>query len=99
MFGALVIIGGLCGSAVFGIYVEKTKKFKKAINLITILTVGFGVLLNFSFLIGQVRLTALLAFVTGFAMISMIPIGYVFGVELTYPVDEVFSTGIQLCCG
>jgi hypothetical protein len=44
LFGALFIVGGILGSAGFGIYVESTKKYKLSVVLIcvcsTIFTLG-----------------------------------------------------------
>lgn len=94
MFGALFIIGGLMGSAVFGIYVEKTKKFKLVINLIGILSVFFGIIIMLSFGWGIMWLTTIFCFAIGFSMIPIMPIGFEFGVEMSYPVDEAFATGL-----
>lgn len=39
-------------------------------------------------------ITTILCFLIGFSMIPIMPIGFEFGVEISYPVDEAFSTGL-----
>jgi len=48
MFGALFIVGGILGSAGFGIYVEKTREYKLSVSLISLFSFIFT-LLSFFF--------------------------------------------------
>jgi len=45
---------------------------------------------------GNVTLMAINLAVLGFFMIPIIPLGYSFSVELTYPVSEAMSNGLMV---
>ena len=91
LFGAVFIIGGLVGSAGFGIWVE----FKKTYKLSVISTVGTA----FSFLTGLSWLVTICCFVVGASMIPIMAVGFELGVEVTYPIDESYSTGLLMFAG
>lgn len=50
----------------------------------------------FTMPLGNFNIYAINTGVLGFFVISIIPIGYSFSVELTYPVSEVMSNGLIL---
>lgn len=99
MLGALFIVGGLVGATGFGIYVEKTKKYKRSLNLLCISSTVFTGL-NFFFLpMGKAWLISLVSFFQGAFMVPTIALSIDLGVELTYPIGESFSTGVLLNSG
>lgn len=99
MFGAVFIVGGIIGSAVFGVFVELKKKYKLSIIVITILSVLSTVAAIFSFISGKSWFTAICCFIIGFSMIPIMVVGFELGVEVTYPIDESYSTGLLMSFG
>lgn len=83
----------------FGYFVGKSKKFKKALVLLSVLTIITGIFVYISFVVEIAGLTAFFSFLMGSAMIPILPIGFEFGAEITYPINEVYSTGFQLVFG
>ena len=96
----MFIIGGIIGSAAFGVWVEIKKTYKLSVIIITILSTLSTVGVSFSFLLaGQAWLPGLMCFIIGFSMIPIMAIGFELGVEVTYPIDESFSTGLLMFSG
>lgn len=85
-FGAVFILGGIIGSALFGINVEKTQQYKRAVTMICILSCLATIGLLFAFPSDTVWLVNLGCFLEGFATVPIIAIAFDFGAELTYPV-------------
>jgi len=92
IFGAVFIVGGIIGSACFGIWVEIKKTYKLSIIIISILSTVSTVGIAFSFMSGIVWITALLCFIIGFSMIPIMAVGFELEVEATFPIDESYST-------
>ena len=93
LFGSLFIIGGIVGSACFATFVQKTRKYKVALNMITILSTAFTVGSFYGLALENVHVYSALCFFSGFSMVSMTAVSFDFGVELTYPVEQSISTG------
>jgi hypothetical protein len=53
----------------------------------------------FSFLSGSAGLVAFCCFVIGASMIPIMAVGFELGVEVTYPIDESYSTGLLMFAG
>ena len=53
----------------------------------------------FSFTTGSTGVVAFCCFVIGFSMIPIMAVGFELGVEVTYPIDESFSTGLLMFAG
>jgi hypothetical protein len=53
----------------------------------------------FSFYSGKSGLVAFCCFVVGFSMIPIMAVGFELGVEVTYPIDESYSTGLLMFAG
>ena len=99
VLGAVFIIGGMIGSALFGIWVEKTKRYKLATILICVLSTIMMGLLIVSFAIRSVGFTAGMCLCIGLVMIPIMPVGFDFVLELTFPVGEAMSTGLLFSMG
>ena len=95
----MFIIGGLFGSADFGIWVEKKKTFKLAVIIISIGSTISVTLLVASLISQYFILTTLICFIVGFFMIPIMPVGFEFGVELTHPIGEALPTGYLMSSG
>jgi len=99
LFGALFIGGGILGSALFGVWVEITKSYKKAVVAITFFTSMFLVA-NLLVIDQQNVLSyALVCFGLGASTIPIMAVSFDFGVELSYPIEESYSTGVIMSFG
>uniref|UniRef100_A0A1I7ZTV9 MFS domain-containing protein n=1 Tax=Steinernema glaseri TaxID=37863 RepID=A0A1I7ZTV9_9BILA len=100
LMGSLLIVSGLIGAALSGIYVDKTKKFTETMKVCFMLAGVFASSLSISFQFENVAwwvaLSIALFGVFGFAIY---PIGLELGVETTYPVAEATSSGLIIMSG
>ena len=99
MFGALFIVGGVIGSFVFGVYVDVTKRFQKSVLLICCLSVvtfgAFMIVINLEI---ALLVAAACAFVGG-TMVPILPVGFEYAIEITYPIGEAMSAGVLMSAG
>lgn len=101
LFGALFIVGGIIGSAVFGVWVEFTQNYKISVILICLLSCLFGVAQYFLFPRGTDAYwyVTIACFFQGFSMVPIMAVAFDFGVEITYPIGESYSTGVLMSSG
>ena len=95
----MFILGGIIGSVIFGIWVEIKKTYKIAVISITILSILSVVGTTVSFIMGISWIVVIFCFIVGFSTIPIMAIGFELGVEVTYPIDESYSTGILMLSG
>jgi FLVCR family feline leukemia virus subgroup C receptor-related protein len=93
------IVGGIVGSAAFGVWVELKKTYKLSVIIISVLSVASTVATAFAFTSGSSGLVTASCFVIGFSMIPIMAVGFELGVEVTYPIDESYSTGLLMFAG
>ena len=98
-FGAMFIVGGIFGCVAFGLWVEKTKKFKTAVNIICFSATTMVAMEYFFFKLGHTWLCYILTFCQGFVSLPIMAVTFDFGVEITYPIGESFSTGVLMSAG
>jgi MFS family permease len=98
-FGAFFIIGGIVGSAVFGVIVEIKKIYKFATIVICGLSSVMSVVLMFVLLTNDLTSVSIACFITGFSLVPILPVCMDFGVELTHPIPEPVSSGLQMSAG
>ena len=94
MIGATFITSGLLGSFFFGFLLDKTQKY-----LLILRIVCFGTLATALFVFWTLPTEKLSIFdvniaCMGFFILPIIPVGYSFSIELTFPVSEAMSNGI-----
>ncbi|XP_018423648.1 PREDICTED: major facilitator superfamily domain-containing protein 7 [Nanorana parkeri] len=98
--GALFILAGAIGALIFGIYVDRTKKFIEVVKICFALTAvslsAFAVMSNFR---NQPVLLAVICSVLGFFCFGQYPIAMELAVECSYPVGEGSSTGLAFISG
>ena len=99
LFGAVFIVGGIIGSAVFGIIVEIYKNYRVVTLVICGICSFMPIVLLFSFLTHNSIIVSISCFFTGFAMVAILPVGMDFGVELTHPIPEPVSSGLLMSSG
>jgi hypothetical protein len=90
------IVGGVIGAFFFSFILDKYRCYLKSLKIVC-----FGCFVSmcgvyFTMPLGNFNIYAINTGVLGFFVISIIPIGYSFSVELTYPVSEVMSNGLIL---
>ncbi|XP_054257030.1 uncharacterized MFS-type transporter C09D4.1-like isoform X2 [Macrosteles quadrilineatus] len=97
--GLTLILGGMVGSVVWGVVLDKTHMYKETTVGIYIMAV-IG-MLGYTFALHSERL-ALVYFTSaflGFFMNGYLTVGYEFGAELTFPHAETTSSGLLNAVG
>jgi FLVCR family MFS transporter 7 len=98
-FGATFIIGGIIGSAFFGVMVELKKNYR----VVTIAICGISsvtpIALMFALKSGNITYSSISCFLAGFSMVAILPVGMDFGVELTHPTPEPVISGLLMSAG
>jgi hypothetical protein len=75
------------------------KTYKLSVIIISGLSVLSMIATSFSFLSGSTALVAICCFIIGASMIPIMAVGFELGVEVTYPIDESYSTGLLMFGG
>lgn len=100
LMGSLLIISGLLGSAISGVFVDRTKRFEETLKVCfcaaSLAACGLSVLIGHA---DKHALISLSIFFLGGFGFAMYPIGLEMGVEATYPVAEATSSGIIIMLG
>ncbi|XP_028315665.1 solute carrier family 49 member A3 [Gouania willdenowi] len=100
MCGALFIVFGIVGAGIFGVYVDRTKKFievtKLNMSLSALAGIAFSVV---SLMPAQKAAVAAVSSVFGFFGFSIYPIAMELSVECSYPVGEATSAGLIFISG
>jgi len=98
-FGALFVVGGILGCIPFTIWIEKKKAYKAAVLTICLSGMTFCVLEFFLFTSKSVGLVYAIVFFQGGVSLPVLSVAIDFGVELTFPIGESFSTGLLMDAG
>ncbi|XP_077138408.1 choline/ethanolamine transporter FLVCR1 [Ranitomeya variabilis] len=92
--GLTLVIAGMIGSVICGVWLDYTKTYKQTTLIVYILS--FIGMLIFTFTLNLENL--IIVFVTagalGFFMTGYLPLGFEFAVEITYPESEGTSSGL-----
>ncbi|XP_051942326.1 feline leukemia virus subgroup C receptor-related protein 2 isoform X1 [Hippocampus zosterae] len=95
--GLTIVIAGMVGSLICGIWLDKTKTYKQTTLAVYVLSL-IGMLLYASTLnLGYLWVVFVTAGIFGFFMTGYLPLGFEFAVELTYPESEGTSSGLLNC--
>ncbi|XP_077412813.1 choline/ethanolamine transporter flvcr2a isoform X3 [Vanacampus margaritifer] len=95
--GLTIVIAGMVGSLICGIWLDKTKTYKQTTLAVYVLSL-IGMLVYASTLnLGHLWVVFVTAGVLGFFMTGYLPLGFEFAVELTYPESEGTSSGLLNC--
>ncbi|XP_041352413.1 feline leukemia virus subgroup C receptor-related protein 2-like [Gigantopelta aegis] len=96
LIGLTIVLTGICGAVVAGIWLDRTRTYKSTSTAIYFLAwagmLAFTVILYFN--LGHIWLVFLTAGFLGFFMTGYLPVGYEFASEITYPESEGTSSGI-----
>jgi MFS family permease len=99
LLGALLVVLGFVGSAIFGVMLTITKKYKFVSLIINIGTLGGLGLFIATLSLESMYITGISISLIGIFLTPILPISYEFGIELTYPIGEATSGGILNCGG
>uniref|UniRef100_A0A9L0JV39 Major facilitator superfamily (MFS) profile domain-containing protein n=1 Tax=Equus asinus TaxID=9793 RepID=A0A9L0JV39_EQUAS len=92
--GLTIIIAGILGTVITGIWLDKTKTYKETILVVYFMTLVGMVVYTFTLNLGHLWVVFITAGTMGFFMAGYIPLGFEFAVELTYPEPESVSAGL-----
>ncbi|XP_055013464.1 feline leukemia virus subgroup C receptor-related protein 2 isoform X2 [Boleophthalmus pectinirostris] len=95
--GLTIVITGMVGSLICGIWLDKTKTYKQTSLAVYILSLSGMLVFTFTLHLGHLWLVFVTAGVLGFFMTCFLPLGYEFAVELTFPESEGTSSGLLNC--
>ncbi|KAL0967454.1 hypothetical protein UPYG_G00252440 [Umbra pygmaea] len=91
--GLTLVVAGMVGSIICGLWLDQTKTYKMTTLIVYILS--FIGMLVFTFTLDlNIYLVFFTAGVLGFFMTGYLPLGFEFGVEITYPESEGTSSGL-----
>ncbi|MGH0122205.1 UNVERIFIED_CONTAM: hypothetical protein FKN15_026326 [Acipenser sinensis] len=92
--GLTLVVAGVVGSIICGFWLDLTKTYKGT-TLIVYLLSFIGILIfTFTLDLGYLIVVFVTAGILGFFMTGYLPVGFEFGVEMTYPVPEGTSSGL-----
>ncbi|KAJ8396874.1 hypothetical protein AAFF_G00011970 [Aldrovandia affinis] len=95
--GLTIVIAGMVGSLICGIWLDKTKTYKQTTLAIYLLSFVGMLVYSFTLNLGHLWVVFITAGALGFFMTGYLPLGFEFAVELTYPESEGTSSGLLNC--
>ncbi|XP_059143439.1 heme transporter FLVCR2-like isoform X2 [Physella acuta] len=92
--GLTIILMGVLGAIIAGIWLDKTKTFKATTIGIYILSLAGTVAFTFTLDVEAIWIVFITAGALGFFMTGYLPVGFEFAAELTFPESEGTSSGL-----
>nr|XP_008525349.1 PREDICTED: feline leukemia virus subgroup C receptor-related protein 2 [Equus przewalskii] len=92
--GLTIVIAGMLGAVISGIWLDKTKTYKETTLVVYIMTLVGMVVYTLTLNLGHLWVVFITAGTMGFFMTGYLPLGFEFAVELTYPESEGMSSGL-----
>ncbi|XP_068948033.1 heme transporter FLVCR2 [Petaurus breviceps papuanus] len=92
--GLTIIITGMVGAMISGIWLDKTKTYKQTTVVVYSMALVGMVVFTVTLGLGHLWVVFLTAGMLGFFMTGYLPLGFEFAVELTYPESEGMSSGL-----
>ncbi|XP_019911674.2 feline leukemia virus subgroup C receptor-related protein 1 [Esox lucius] len=92
--GLTLVVAGMVGSIICGLWLDHTKTYKMTTLIVYILSFIGMLVFTFTLDLKNIYLVFFTAGVLGFFMTGYLPLGFEFGVEITYPVSEGTSSGL-----
>ncbi|CAL8316575.1 unnamed protein product [Merluccius merluccius] len=92
--GLTLVVAGMVGSIICGLWLDYTKTYKMTTLIVYILSFLGMVIFTFTLDLNNIYLVFFTAGVLGFFMTGYLPLGFEFGVEITYPESEGTSSGL-----
>ncbi|XP_038585459.1 feline leukemia virus subgroup C receptor-related protein 2 isoform X3 [Micropterus salmoides] len=95
--GLTIVVAGMVGSLICGVWLDKTKTYKQTTLVVYLLSLTGMLVYAFTLNLGYLWVVFVTAGVLGFFMTGYLPLGFEFAVELTYPESEGTSSGLLNC--
>ncbi|XP_060789139.1 heme transporter FLVCR2 isoform X2 [Neoarius graeffei] len=95
--GLTLVISGMVGSLICGIWLDKSKTYKQTTLAIYLLSFVGMVIYSFTLNLGHLWIVFITSAILGFFMTGYLPLGFELAVELTYPESEGMSSGLLNC--
>ncbi|XP_031607410.2 feline leukemia virus subgroup C receptor-related protein 1 [Oreochromis aureus] len=92
--GLTLVVAGMVGSILCGLWLDRTKLYKITTLIVYILSFVGMLVFTFTLNLNNIHLVFVTAGVLGFFMTGYLPLGFEFGVEITYPESEGTSSGL-----
>ncbi|XP_076730271.1 choline/ethanolamine transporter FLVCR1 isoform X2 [Maylandia zebra] len=92
--GLTLVVAGMVGSILCGLWLDRTKLYKITTLIVYILSFVGMLVFTFTLDLKNIHLVFVTAGVLGFFMTGYLPLGFEFGVEITYPESEGTSSGL-----
>ncbi|XP_073205332.1 choline/ethanolamine transporter FLVCR2 isoform X5 [Lepidochelys kempii] len=92
--GLTIVVSGMAGALLSGIWLDKTKTYKQTTLAVYIMSLGGLVAYTFTLSLGHLWVVFVTAGMLGFFMTGYLPLGFEFAAELTYPESEGTSSGL-----
>ncbi|XP_030308474.1 feline leukemia virus subgroup C receptor-related protein 2 isoform X1 [Calypte anna] len=92
--GLTIILSGMVGALISGIWLDKTKTYKQTTLVVYIMSLMGMIAYTFTLSLGHLWVVFLTAGMLGFFMTGYLPLGFEFAAELTYPESEGTSSGL-----
>ncbi|XP_056437592.1 feline leukemia virus subgroup C receptor-related protein 1 [Gadus chalcogrammus] len=92
--GLTLVVAGMVGSIICGLWLDYTKTYKMTTLAVYILSFLGMLIFTFTLDLKNIYLVFFTAGVLGFFMTGYLPLGFEFGVEITYPESEGTSSGL-----
>ncbi|XP_029410252.1 feline leukemia virus subgroup C receptor-related protein 2 isoform X2 [Nannospalax galili] len=92
--GLTIVIAGMFGAMISGIWLDKSKTYKETTLVVYIMTLVGMVVYTYTLNLQRLWVVFITAGTLGFFMTGYLPLGFEFAVELTYPESEGMSSGL-----
>ncbi|KAM5164882.1 choline/ethanolamine transporter FLVCR1 [Mantella aurantiaca] len=92
--GLTLVIAGMVGSVICGVWLDYTKTYKQTTLIVYILSFIGMLVFTFTLDLGNLMVVFVTGGVLGFFMTGYLPLGFEFAVEITYPESEGTSSGL-----
>ncbi|GIX68954.1 uncharacterized MFS-type transporter C09D4.1 [Caerostris extrusa] len=87
--GLLFVVAGLVGSMIFGFILDCTHRFKETAFSVCVASFITCLVFSVCLYLEQIWIQFLTIGIYGFFLTSFLPIGFEYGIEVTYPLPEV----------
>ncbi|XP_038607774.1 feline leukemia virus subgroup C receptor-related protein 2 isoform X2 [Tachyglossus aculeatus] len=92
--GLTIVLSGMAGALISGIWLDRTKTYKQTTLVVYIMSLVGMVVFTLTLNLGYLWVVFLTAGILGFFMTGYLPLGFEFAAELTFPESEGTSSGI-----
>ncbi|KAM6166087.1 choline/ethanolamine transporter FLVCR1 [Erethizon dorsatum] len=92
--GLTLVVAGMLGSILCGLWLDYTKTYKQTTLIVYILSFIGMIIFTFTLDLDYIIIVFITGGVLGFFMTGYLPLGFEFAVEITYPESEGTSSGL-----